>query len=126
MNRDEFLRDLRIADDVGGDEPLTSYAQRLADYDADRRVLIRENNVAFDQLNTVITQQMEEIEQLKTKLATAKGEVWSQIVREIDYRHCTVTMDQIPLKEWCMAKYKENQGCQNLCCQEAAKVKGGE
>ena len=46
---------------------------------------------------------------LQAKLATAKGEVWSQIVQQIDYRHCTVTMDQTTLKEWCMDQYKKCQ-----------------
>lgn len=32
-------------------------------------------------------------------------EVWARIISEIDYRHTTVTMQQITLKEWCMAQY---------------------
>ena len=58
MTRDEFLSELRIVDDVFSDEPLTIHAQNLADYDADRRVMIKE--------------QQAEIAALKMQLATAK------------------------------------------------------
>lgn len=40
-------------------------------------------------------------------LKQVEREVWGQIVQQIDYRHCVVTMDQTTLKEWCMRKYKE-------------------
>lgn len=40
-------------------------------------------------------------------LQQVEREVWGQIVQQIDYRHCVVTMDQTTLKEWCIRKYKE-------------------
>jgi hypothetical protein len=58
VNRDEFLLALRIADDVVEDEPFSPWAQRIADHDADQRVLI--------------TLQRDEMDRLKARLKDSK------------------------------------------------------
>lgn len=76
------MQALETADDKWACEPLSQWAQQVADWDQKQRAEIErlridhtENNAAFNHLNEVITQQMEEIERLKAQLATAKGEV---------------------------------------------------
>jgi hypothetical protein len=50
MNRDEFLLALRIADDIVEGEPFSPWSQRIADHDADQRVLITLQQHEIDRL----------------------------------------------------------------------------
>lgn len=56
MTREEFLTELRIVDDVWDDEPFTPNAQQLADYDADRRVLLAEKTAQIEQMDSELTE----------------------------------------------------------------------
>jgi hypothetical protein len=75
MTREEFLVALRTADDVFEDEPFSPWAQRIADYDADRRVLIKE--------------QRAEIELLRSDLRNTEGVLWREgYKKECDIPAC--------------------------------------
>jgi hypothetical protein len=95
MTREEFLLTLRTADDAFDDDPMSSYAQKIADYDADRRVLIQGQRAEIERLKAELTisqsetdsvthayqllaeayeRKQAECTQIQAKLATAKGE----------------------------------------------------
>lgn len=76
MTREEFMWGLRATDDVFDDEPLSRYAQQIADYDADRRELVKDQRA-------LIEQQAKEIERLKDLNEHLKIEVQGQ-AKEID------------------------------------------
>jgi hypothetical protein len=59
MNRDEFLLALRTADGAPEDEPFSRSAQRIADYDEDRRVLIKAQRDEIDRLKLELSEQRE-------------------------------------------------------------------
>jgi hypothetical protein len=54
MTREEFLHQLAFIDYEGDDIPFSNEAQRLADYDADRRVLIKEQRAEIERLKDLI------------------------------------------------------------------------
>jgi shikimate kinase len=69
MTRKEFMWGLRTTDEVFDDEPLSLYAQQIADYDADRRELIKDQRALIEQQAGVIAKQQNYITQLKQTIS---------------------------------------------------------
>ena len=95
MKRDEFINELRIVDDVFDDDPFTLHAQKIADHDADRRMLLACQRALIDEKATQIEmadhaykllaeaheQQAKEIEQLKNDVRIAKDCYESEVLK---------------------------------------------